>query len=96
MRSEAQAFAYLAVRTLKGLPLTFPTTTGVPRPLTGGVLVRKSDGGVGFAPAPSASVESTRPSHWPAHASPWMAQGPRVAGAQAALGLRSILRRLSR
>jgi anhydro-N-acetylmuramic acid kinase len=44
---EAQAFAYLAVRTLKGLPLTFPTTTGVPRPLTGGVLVRKSDGGSG-------------------------------------------------
>ena len=35
---EAQAFAYLAVRSLKGLPLTFPTTTGVPRPLTGGVL----------------------------------------------------------
>src|SRR5262249_56006513 len=27
---EAQAFAYLAVRTLKGLPLTFPTTTGAP------------------------------------------------------------------
>ena len=44
---EAQAFAYLAVRTLKGLPLTFPTTTGVPRPLTGGVLVRKSDGASG-------------------------------------------------
>jgi len=41
---EAQAFGYLAVRTLKGLPLTFPTTTGVPRPLTGGVLARKSDG----------------------------------------------------
>ena len=37
---EAQAFAYLAVRSLRGLPLTFPTTTGVPRPLTGGV-VRK-------------------------------------------------------
>src|SRR6516165_470521 len=37
---EAQAFAYLAVRTLKGLPLTFPTTTGAPRPLTGGILVR--------------------------------------------------------
>jgi len=33
---EAQAFAYLAVRSLLGLPLTFPTTTGVPRPLTGG------------------------------------------------------------
>jgi anhydro-N-acetylmuramic acid kinase len=44
---EAQAFAYLAVRTLKGLPLTFPTTTGVPRPLTGGVLVRKSDAASG-------------------------------------------------
>ena len=24
----------------KGLPLTFPSTTGVPRPLTGGILVR--------------------------------------------------------
>ena len=30
---EAQAFAYLAVRTLKSMPITFPTTTGVPRPL---------------------------------------------------------------
>ncbi|MDR3422977.1 MAG: anhydro-N-acetylmuramic acid kinase [Xanthobacteraceae bacterium] len=37
---EAQAFAYLAVRCLRGLPLSLPTTTGVPRPLTGGVLVR--------------------------------------------------------
>jgi anhydro-N-acetylmuramic acid kinase len=35
---EAQAFAYLAVRSLRGLPITFPTTTGVPRPLTGGVV----------------------------------------------------------
>ena len=35
---EAQAFAFLAVRSLKGLPLTFPTTTGVPRPMGGGVL----------------------------------------------------------
>jgi anhydro-N-acetylmuramic acid kinase len=35
---EAQAFAYLAVRSLKGLPLTFPTTTGVSQPMTGGVL----------------------------------------------------------
>lgn len=33
---EAQAFAYLAVRTLKGLPISFPETTGAPRPLTGG------------------------------------------------------------
>jgi len=37
---EAQAFAYLAVRALKGLPITFPGTTGVARPLPGGVLVR--------------------------------------------------------
>ncbi len=37
---EAQAFAFLAVRSLAGLPITFPGTTGVSRPLTGGVLVR--------------------------------------------------------
>ena len=36
---EAQAFAYLAVRTINGLPLTFPTTTGAPRPMPGGVIV---------------------------------------------------------
>jgi anhydro-N-acetylmuramic acid kinase len=33
---EAQCFAYLAVRSLHGLPISLPTTTGVPRPLTGG------------------------------------------------------------
>lgn len=37
---EAQAFAYLALRSLEGLPLSFPGTTGVPRPTTGGVLHR--------------------------------------------------------
>jgi len=37
---EAQAFAYLAVRSLRALPLTFPGTTGVARPLTGGRLHR--------------------------------------------------------
>src|SRR5256886_3646468 len=37
---EAQAFAYLAGRPLRGLPLTFPTTTGVPQPLTGGILAQ--------------------------------------------------------
>jgi anhydro-N-acetylmuramic acid kinase len=37
---EAQAFAYLAVRTLRGLPLTFPTTTGVPAPMPGGLVAR--------------------------------------------------------
>ncbi len=37
---EAQAFAFLAVRSLNGMPLTFPTTTGAPRPMQGGVLAR--------------------------------------------------------
>ncbi len=37
---EAQAFAFLAIRTLKGLPITFPATTGVPEPLTGGLIAR--------------------------------------------------------
>ena len=37
---EAQAFAFLAVRSLEGLPLTFPSTTGVPEPMTGGILAR--------------------------------------------------------
>jgi anhydro-N-acetylmuramic acid kinase len=35
---EAQAFAYLAVRTLNGLPITFPATTGVEQPMRGGIL----------------------------------------------------------
>jgi anhydro-N-acetylmuramic acid kinase len=35
---EAQAFAYLAVRCMRALPLTFPATTGVARPLPGGIL----------------------------------------------------------
>ncbi len=35
---EAEAWAYLAVRAALGLPITFPGTTGVPKPLTGGVL----------------------------------------------------------
>ncbi len=39
---EAQAFAYLAARSLRGLPLTFPGTTGVARPLLGGVLAEPS------------------------------------------------------
>ncbi len=38
---EAQAFAYLAVRSLDALPLTFPGTTGVGAPTTGGRLFVK-------------------------------------------------------
>lgn len=37
---EAQGFAYLAVRSQQGLPLSFPGTTKVPQPLSGGVLWR--------------------------------------------------------
>jgi len=36
--TEAEAWAYLAVRAEKGLPLTFPTTTGCREPVSGGVL----------------------------------------------------------
>lgn len=39
---EAQAWAYMAVRRLEALPITFPETTGVPAPLTGGVIVEAS------------------------------------------------------
>lgn len=35
---EAQAFAFMAVRHLQGLPLSFPLTTGVSAPMTGGLL----------------------------------------------------------
>jgi anhydro-N-acetylmuramic acid kinase len=37
---EAQAFGYLAVRSTRGLPLSLPTTTGVPGPMCGGELHR--------------------------------------------------------
>ena len=36
---EAQAFAYLAVRSLRGLPISWPGTTGVPTPQQGGRLM---------------------------------------------------------
>ena len=35
---EAQAFAYLAVRSVSGLPLSLPSTTGAPHPVCGGRL----------------------------------------------------------
>ena len=35
---EAEATAYLAVRSLRGLPISFPLTTGAPKPMTGGAL----------------------------------------------------------
>ncbi|MEC4594938.1 MULTISPECIES: anhydro-N-acetylmuramic acid kinase [Nitrospirillum] len=41
---EAECFAYLAARVLAGLPISFPLTTGVPRPLTGGRVARHARG----------------------------------------------------
>ncbi|MCA1299580.1 anhydro-N-acetylmuramic acid kinase [Stappia indica] len=35
---EAECFAYLAVRSMRGLPISYPLTTGVATPITGGVL----------------------------------------------------------
>jgi anhydro-N-acetylmuramic acid kinase len=46
---EAEAWAYLAVRSLRGLPISFPGTTGVRAPLTGGRLAR---GRPGLPPTP--------------------------------------------
>ena len=37
---EAEAFAYLAARTVRGLSISFPGTTGVPQPMTGGRVVQ--------------------------------------------------------
>ncbi len=37
---EAEAFAYLAARTASGLPISFPGTTGVAAPMTGGRIVQ--------------------------------------------------------
>jgi anhydro-N-acetylmuramic acid kinase len=37
---EAEAWAYLAVRCLRGLAITFPGTTGVTHPLSGGIVAR--------------------------------------------------------
>lgn len=37
---EAEAFAFLAARVLRGLPLSYPETTGAPAPMTGGKIAR--------------------------------------------------------
>lgn len=37
---EAEAFAFLAVRTLRGLPISFPGTTGIGTSMTGGTLFK--------------------------------------------------------
>ena len=40
---DAPAIAFLAARRIYGLPITFPTTTGVPQPMTGGEIYEKED-----------------------------------------------------
>ncbi|MEL6727330.1 MAG: anhydro-N-acetylmuramic acid kinase [Pseudomonadota bacterium] len=37
---EAEAFAFLAARTLRGLPISWPRTTGAHKPMTGGRLLK--------------------------------------------------------
>ena len=37
---ESQAFAYLAIRSYLNLPISFPETTGVTKPCTGGVVIK--------------------------------------------------------
>lgn len=39
---EAEAFAYLAARTARGLPISYPKTTGAPKPMTGGRIAKPS------------------------------------------------------
>lgn len=40
---EAEAFAFLAARSVQGLPITFPETTGVPHPRSGGWCYRPEE-----------------------------------------------------
>jgi anhydro-N-acetylmuramic acid kinase len=42
---EAQCFGFLAVRSLRGLPLSLPTTTGVPWPMPGGRIMEPAGPG---------------------------------------------------
>ena len=37
---ESQAFAYIAIRSYLNLPISFPETTGVPAPTTGGIIIK--------------------------------------------------------
>ena len=36
---ESQAFAYLAIRSYLKIPISFPSTTGVSKPCTGGTII---------------------------------------------------------
>ena len=36
---ESQAFAFLAIRSLEKMPISFPSTTRCKKPITGGIIV---------------------------------------------------------
>ena len=55
---EAQAFAFLAVRVLRGLPISFPGTTGVPAPARGGIV--SGDSGLDHGPENGGHVGAAR------------------------------------
>ena len=57
---EAQAFAYLAVRSRRSLPLTWPTTTGAARPTPGGRFAPAARDGAARDPAQEAQAISAR------------------------------------
>ena len=39
---ESQAFAFLAIRSYLGLPISFPSTTNCKKPSIGGTVIKKS------------------------------------------------------
>jgi len=55
---EAQAFAYLAVRVLRGLPTSAPMTTGVAAPVGGGRVSRAGRRLGGLPPSPQSIFEA--------------------------------------
>ena len=55
---EAQAFAFLAVRHLRGLPTSFPSTTAVPAPICGGKLCHPPHGMPGASEGKTAENQS--------------------------------------
>src|SRR5260370_746699 len=56
---EAQCFAYLAVRSLRGLPISVPSTTGVPRPTLGGRLFTPPSGARAAEPPPPSPTRAS-------------------------------------
>jgi anhydro-N-acetylmuramic acid kinase len=52
---EAECFAFLAARVIRGLPISFPSTTGAPRPLLGGRVAGRHPRHTPRPPAPCSS-----------------------------------------